>query len=284
MQNAGVLKCAQTLIYMLVFADLSLGQEAPKLKTVALGDDTVQLAIYYKTGSNVAYAHVHENETASLEAGMRIWRLYGGTLVSLKHTFDGTTNRNVTFRYSGTTYRFDPNRIYTDDSQILAKSIEIVSGKGKITSEVIREVRKLADNIWNEIKDYPRIIALHNNKNVDASIKRKWLFWTSIEPESYNITSYIKKYDFASDSNKSCSDIYINPEINNSEFFIVTDKGDFNAIATRRFSVVLQNGDPVDDGSMSVFASKNQKKYINAEAKHGRIEIQTYMLDLVRQL
>lgn len=37
---------------------------------------------------------------------------------------------------------------------------------------------------------------------------------------------------------------------------------------------MLQNDNPVDDGSMSVYAFRNGKRYINAEAKMGRVKEQ----------
>jgi hypothetical protein len=111
---------------------------------------------------------------------------------------------------------------------------------------------------------------------------RKGWFGRKLIDESYNITSYVQKCDVKSESNQSCEDIYINPAINNSEFFIVTDKIDFDYFFKKRFNVVLQNQHPVDDGSMSVFAVFNKKRYINAEAKHGRIEAQSNMLELLR--
>ncbi|MBK6364079.1 MAG: hypothetical protein IPF52_11525 [Saprospiraceae bacterium] len=72
--------------------------------------------------------------------------------------------------------------------------------------------------------------------------------------ESFNITSYVKKFDTESSSNLSCDDIYINPRLNNSEFFIVTERRDFSILYRKRYTVVLQNDNPIDDGSMSVFA------------------------------
>ncbi|MFZ1750006.1 MAG: hypothetical protein WAU01_07430, partial [Saprospiraceae bacterium] len=243
-------------------------------KSIKLGESTVQLKIYKKSGKNVAYAHVHENETASLAAGIQMIEKYGGKLVTIAHTFDGGTNRNVTFKFQNTTYQFDPNRIYSQDLKVLFNSIKVAEGQGKVDDNVVRMVKNLADQLWAEIEQYPVIIALHNNKNTPATFTTKWLFWKKIEPESYSVKSYIKSFDESSDSNKSCSDIYINPALNNSEFFIVTEKRDFDMISQKRYTVVLQNTNPVDDGSMSVYASAKGKRYINSEAKMGRTEEQ----------
>ncbi|HLO56969.1 MAG TPA: hypothetical protein VK169_21925 [Saprospiraceae bacterium] len=274
--------------YFLLFAlaiitNISWAQGLDTLvKTIRLGDDTVYLKIYTKPGKNVVYAHVHENEEASLEAGMEVLKKYGGKLFTLSHSID-TTNRNVTFEYNKTTYQFDPNRIYTTNDTVLQKNIKIISGDGKVDTKVKKDVRNLANIIWSETKGAKLIVALHNNKNTPATFKTLWFFINNFEPESYNITSYVKKSEFASDSNKSCDEIYINPRLNNSEFFIVTEKRDFDLFLQKKYSVVLQNAEPIDDGSMSVFAVKNKRRYINSEAKMGKIIEQTEMLELLHK-
>ncbi len=269
------------LFALAIITNISWAQGLDTLvKTIRLGDDTLYLKIYTKPGKNVVYAHVHENEEASLEAGMEVLKKYGGKLFTLSHSID-TTNRNVTFEYDKTTYQFDPNRIYTLNDTVLQKNIKIISGDGKVDTKVKKDVRNLANIIWSETKGAKLIVALHNNKNTPATFKTLWFFINNFEPESYNITSYVKKSEFASDSNKSCDEIYINPRLNNSEFFIVTEKRDFDLFLQKKYSVVLQNTEPIDDGSMSVFAVKNKRRYINSEAKMGKIMEQKNMLELL---
>lgn len=278
------LKTTVLWLSMSIFCLPLFGQElSSKLIDIQLGDTKVQLKIYTKQGEQVSYVHIHENETASLEAGLEVLKNHGGKLTTLIHSYDGTKNRNVRFVVNKTTYQLDPNRIYTPNDSILMQSIQVVKGNGKVNLSIIKMAKNLADRIWAEASVHGLIVALHNNKNEPASYTTKWLFWKQIEPESYNVTSYVKKCDHSSDSNLSCSDIYINPTVNNSEFFIVTERRDFSMFYKKRFTVVLQNEKPVDDGSMSVFAAHNNKRYINAEAKHGRVKEQTEMLELIHQ-
>lgn len=251
------------------------------VKQVFLGDKKVTIKVITKEGHNLVYAHVHENETAALDAGIAMIEKYGGKLVTLEHSADGSKNRNISFRMNGTEYMIDPNRMYTPNDNILASNIKIIKGKGKVDAQVIGAVKSLANQVWDEIKYKDIIIAIHNNKNTPAEYKRKWLFWTHYEPESFSIKSYIKSHDQSSDSNQSCSDIYINPAINNSEFYIVTQRPDFEILLRNKYTVVLQNGNPVDDGSMSVYAARYQKRYFNAEAKMGRVKEQKEMLEIL---
>jgi hypothetical protein len=252
-------------------------------KIIRLGEDTVRIKIYAKPGKNRVYLHVHENEEAALTAGKSMLEKYGGKLVTLSHSATRPFNRNIRFRYKQSVFEFDPNRIYTPSDSVLDSTIRLVKGRGKITPEIRNMVRSLADSVWNEISTFPLIVAIHNNRNTPPMAQHYWFFWYQTFAESFNITSYVMRSDYASDSNKSCEDIYINPRINNSEFFIVTQREDFMDFFSKRYNVVLQNPDPVDDGSMSVFVHSHHIRYINAEAKMGRVAEQISMLELVRE-
>lgn len=258
----------------------AIGQN-PVVIPVILGENQVLIHKYEKPGEVIAYAHVHENETASLEAGLHALNQYGGKLITLVHSSDGTKNRTIKFTKNKTTYEFDPNRIFTDDQAVLAFNIKVIKGKGEVNDQIIGDVKKLANAIWKEIGGYSFIVALHNNKNEAGALVRKNWFKKEYRPESFSIVSYVKKFDEESNSNRSCEDIYINPRINNSEFFIVTERRDFALLYKKRYNVVLQNETPVDDGSMSVYAKKNGIRYVNAEAKMGRVREQIDMLKLL---
>ncbi len=271
-----------SIVFAVLFGfQLSAQVITTSAKQVYLGDKMVTIKVISKEGHNLVYAHVHENETAALEAGINMIEKYGGKLVTLEHTSGSAKSRNITFKLNGTEYAVDPNRIYTPNEQVLASNIKIVKGKGKVDAQVIGAVKNLANQVWDEIKYKDIIIAIHNNKNMPAEYKRKWLFWTHFEPESFSIKSYIKSHDQSSDSNQSCSDIYINPAINNSEFYIVTQRPDFELLVRNKYTVVLQNTNPLDDGSMSVYAARYQKRYFNAEAKMGRVKEQKEMLEIL---
>lgn len=272
-----------TLLIILWFPLLSFCYTPTRIP-VKLGDNEIYLLKYDKAGESMVFVHVHENETSSLEAGLHTWNRTGGKLITLVHSFDGSKNRFVTFSHKKTTYRFDPNRIYTHDRTILKNNISVVKGKGEVDDFIVSEVEKLAKIIWREVDGFSFIIALHNNKNEAGALVRKNWFKKVYREESFNITSYVKKFDTESSSNLSCDDIYINPRLNNSEFFIVTERRDFSILYRKRYTVVLQNDNPIDDGSMSVFAKKYNIRYVNTEAKMGRIKEQIEMLRILLDL
>ncbi|HMS98471.1 MAG TPA: hypothetical protein PKA12_06975 [Saprospiraceae bacterium] len=270
-----------------ILINVSANGQALQLKEsyVVLGNDTVIVQKYDSPlGANgYCLIHVHENETASLEAGFRMLLKYGGSLVTLRHSLPGLVNRNIQFTIQKDLFEFDPNRIFSKDTSILNKTLSSKSNTPAIRDSALKVVQNVADVILKEIEPFPNWVALHNNKNTPA----KWAVSgreVEFEAESYSLVSYVKKFDEASESSLSASDIYINPVINNSEFFIVTSLMDFDAIQKKRFNVVLQNENPVDDGSLSVYAFSKGKRYINSEAKHGKVDEQFGMLELLHQV
>lgn len=278
-----VLMLARLLTIALLVISFKMGAAPPTEKIIPfkLGDEIIYLKIYTSPGHHQVFLHLHENEFTSLDAGMQILEKFGGKLVTIAHSTDGTRHRNIVFRHGKQTFQFDPNRIFTNNAEVLKKTIKIVKGKDVLPEEVVSMVQRLADLIWSEIRSYDMIIALHNNINKPAEVSRRWLFWTRYEPESYSIKSYIKSHDIQDDNNSSCSDVYVNAALNNSEFFIVTQLQDFEMLRLHRCSVVLQNANPVDDGSMSVFAAAHQKRYFNSEAKHGKLDAQLEMIEVL---
>lgn len=275
------------LFFNIVFFYCLTAQEI-KVKeiVVPLGEDTVMIQKYSISDglSNFCYVHVHENEVASLEAGFRMIMKQGGDLLTLRHSKDGGVSRMISFRNGGQIFVFDPNRIFTESDSVLLRTIKSKTTDEALIQYALSEVKKLAALVWSELGDYSALVALHNNKNQPASCEKEGKCGFRFESESYSITSYVKKFDEPNESALSVKAIYINPAINNSEFFVVTMPDDFTYLMNQAYSVVLQNENPVDDGSMSVFAVKNKMRYINAEAKLGKVEDQHYMLSLLHDM
>lgn len=275
-----IVRCLVLLSFLMSEA---VGRDSLTLikKVMLTPQDSVLIEVINPEATHHVFVHVHENEEASLEAARQILPFYGGKLVTLIHSKDSIKSRNITFTHNNTTYEVDPNRIFTTDTCVLRKNIKVIQGKGEVTPNIIGTVQTLAQAVWSELSDVQFIIAVHNNKNEAAQLVKADWFHKKLEPASFSIVSYIKKNDESSDSNLSCSDIYINAEINDSEFFIVNQKDDFDQLVRKRYNVVLQNNQPVDDGSLSVYSTIHRKRYVNAEAKMGRTEEQIRMLHIL---
>ena len=96
------------------------------------------------------------------------------------------------------------------------------------------------------------LVALHNNF------------------KGYNVNREIQKSDSVS----------IKKDQNPRDFFICTDRTDFEALARSPFNVVLQEKLPQkDDGSLSWAAMRNGVRYVNIEVRLGWLSQQKKMLN-----
>jgi hypothetical protein len=72
--------------------------------------------------------------------------------------------------------------------------------------------------------------------------------------------------------------------MNPHDFILTTDRPIFHYLKRRKFNVVLQHHDPVDDGSLSVYAARKKIPYINIEALHGHLDEQIKMLEALKDI
>ena len=100
------------------------------------------------------------------------------------------------------------------------------------------------------------LIALHNNY------------------KGYNIYQEISISDSTS----------IKKDQNPRDFYLCTNREDFNLLAKSPYNVVLQEKLPEkDDGSLSWAALKNQVRYINIETRLGWLSMQKRMLAYIEK-
>ena len=65
-------------------------------------------------------------------------------------------------------------------------------------------------------------------------------------------------------------------------FFICTNRDDYNILSKSAYNVVLQETDPEEDnGSLSWFANRKGVRFINIETRLGYLSIQTKMLQYI---
>lgn len=175
---------------------------------------------------------------------------------------EGQGRRLVTFEVEGERWRFDPNRIFTE----VGAEATLVEYNGSAPSAVIAEVRDLAEAILAAygIDQGEPILALHNNSEGE-----------------YSAASYLPEGELASDA----SAVHLPPEADPDDFFFVTEAGLYAALAAEGFPVVLQdNARVTDDGSLSVWASRQGIPYVNVEAEHGHRERQLEMLEALARV
>jgi hypothetical protein len=236
--------------------DSSTVQEI-KLDIVTLGDNTriVIAPICKSPMPGIWFVHVHEDEsTAVLAATEYLDSTNHGCFVTLQHGM----GRNINFNMGAIIYKFDPNRIYTDEGRKAT-----LKRFGSYSDGAYAAVSNLAEIFTSKyIKDNKLIVALHNNTN-DGGL---------------TIKSYQKGGAYANDASK----VFVNKKEDVDDFFYTTSVSAFEYFKKLGFNVLLQNNKAVtDDGSLSVYAGMHGIDYINIEAEHGNKNQQKKMLEAV---
>ncbi|HEX6902340.1 MAG TPA: hypothetical protein VF789_21660 [Thermoanaerobaculia bacterium] len=218
-----------------------------------LGDTEITFAVHSSQGAGPAFLVLHDNEDTAVEAGLEAIRTRGGRLVEVR----ARGRRLVAFEMDGQIWRFDPNRVFTPDGA----EATLQSFNGSAPSEVLAEVRRFADTVLAVYgaESLPLLAALHNNTEGE-----------------YSALSYTPEGEHARDA----AALHLPPGADPDNFFFVTDRALYDALAAAGFAVVLQDNDrATDDGSLSVWAARRGVPYVNIEARHGDREGQIRMLE-----
>lgn len=216
-----------------------------------VGDRNVGISTFQR-GLGLTFINLHDDENTSVKAVLEVIDSLGGKLIQLIHSDE----RNIRFNIGSQFFEFDPNRMFTD-----VGAEKTLSQFGPYNEKARKEVRALARRITSEL-DGDIILTLHNNTE-----------------DNYSAKSYLNEY--ANDA----ADIYLNPEKDPDDFFFVTERLFFDKIRELGYNVVLQNNETMtDDGSLSVWAGRENIPYINIEAQHGHTAEQVEMLFVVYQL
>lgn len=221
-----------------------------------LGATPIPFEVHETNRPGPAFLVLHADEQTAVQAGLEAIGARGGRLVEVV----AQGGRYVSFEMDGETWRFDPNRIFTD----AGAEATLSARNGSAPPEVLAEIRRFATGIleayrpdWSLPTSFP-IITLHNNTEGE-----------------YSAASYLPDGEHAEDAMA----VHLPPDADPDDFFFVTDPAIYTALAAEGFTVVLQNNAQVtDDGSLSVWASRQGIPYVNVEAEHGHRERQIAML------
>lgn len=190
---------------------------------------------------------MHDNENTATTATRKLIDEQGGRLIELQHK--GT--RYISFSVNGKNYQIDPNRIFSD----VGIRNNLTDLNGNYAEEAFVTVQTFAQKLLNQFilsNNKRDIVAVHNNTN-----------------KNWDINSF----------RSEATQIHIQQGADLDDFFLVTDKNDFDRLQKKRFNVVLQSQKKVaDDGSLSVYCGKNKIRYINVEAQDMHADEQFKML------
>jgi len=210
---------------------------------------------------DLTMVNLHDDEQASVEAGVAVLQKTGGRLIELTHS----GKRRVVFTLRGKSYSFDPNRIFSKAG--VRKTVRREDQpNGTVPEEAFVAVDKFAEQFirYFKLDRQPSIITLHNNGDGGLSIH-----------------TYQPGGEWAADTEQ----LHVSSKYDPDDFYFVTDKRFFEELKKRDFNVILQdNSIKRDDGSLSVFAGRHGIPYINVEAEPERLEEQIRMLKIAVEL
>ncbi|WP_027420925.1 hypothetical protein [Crocinitomix catalasitica] len=202
--------------------------------------------------SNVLFLNVHEDEQTSIEAIIKVSAERELNFWQLKH--DST--RRISFKDNKHNMSFDPNRMFTFKGRY-----KTLKDGGKFTFRSNKLVKLLAEEVVSTLSSFETVVALHNNTDVNYSIK---------------------SYAEGGDEAENTSAIHISPTWDADDFIYTTDYDLFLAFKTLDLNVIYQNDKKfVNDGSLSVYCGLNNIPYVNIETQLGHLEEQIKLINLV---
>ena len=243
-----------TLIFSIVpFLGQSQNTSTMNKKTIVLGDSSVILhSKISNSKSNILFLNIHEDEHTSIEAVEHFSRTTPINFIHLQHN----KTRRIHFSSKKTTYSVDPNRIYTAKGR---KATIEPSKSFKFRPN--RIAKKLAKEIINIVNQYSVIVTMHNNTDVNYSIK-----------------SYLP----GEDESQNTADVFVSSNWDTDDFVYTTNKAYFDYLKQADVNVILQdNTGYVNDGSLSVYCGKKGIPYLNIEAQKGHLKEQIRLVEIV---
>jgi hypothetical protein len=196
--------------------------------------------------------NMHDDENTSVDAARAVIAARGGRLVELRHT----GARNLAFTLGGQRVEADPNRIFTD-----AGRRRTLAALSRDTPAARAALAAFADSVLARYTaERPAVVVtLHNNTEAN-----------------YGAQDYRPGGRYATDA----AAVTLHGDADADDFFFVTDRALYEALAARGFNAVLQDNDAAtDDGSLSVWAARAGVPYVNVEAQHGHADMQRRMIE-----
>lgn len=225
---------------------------------IKLGESSVAVNVYETSNATPTFVALHRNERTSINAAREYVAKYGGRLIELAPEPDGKTPRNLAFYLNGIRYNVDPNRIFTPNGRRC-------SADPTLESELSAFAEDLISLVLNS--DKRSIVALHNNTDTNAKDKRV----RAGDLTASAFASAIAQTKFA---DQAAGVFLSNRETDTDNFIFLANSAHLAYFADKGFNVVVQkNSDlldsaacTIDDGSLSVYASRNGIEYICLEA------------------
>jgi hypothetical protein len=205
----------------------------------------------YPAGVPVLFLHLHSNETTADELARIISETEGIDYLQILNEGE----RFIEFEMANQKkYSFDPNRMFSREGIIASLKPESIDA-----GEPFKAVNDFRGFLLNLLDLNRTIVAVHNNTD-----------------GGFSLAEY---------SNNGTGLVHQNPLQDPDDFFITTDSTLFQQIKEKGFNVVYEYSEKLkDDGSLSIYCSRNKISYVNVEAEHGHNKEQAEMLQVLIEI
>jgi hypothetical protein len=220
-----------------------------------LGKRACQIYKHGKSNTLASFVALHDNEKTNIEAFLSIKDIPDDIIL---FEVRQTGEKLIKYEMDNKDYLFDPNRIFTETG--IAKTL--ANYNTVFPRQLNEKVRSFADSLLSII--IPQIngkyiVAIHNNTD-----------------GNFSALTY--------KNSKDANDVFISQNEDTDDFFIVTNRADFDYLKSLNQNVVLQSENAEDDGSLSIYCQKKGIPYINIEAQHGHKDKQVKMIEMALSL
>ncbi len=281
------MKSKLLFIFILLIAATAQGAAVKSTQKLFLGETEVKINVYENAGAQITFFAPHYNELISVKLAKEAVEKYGGRVVEIESLDErGRPSRYLKFRFGGKAYTIDPNRIYTENGRTCGAATEIEAVVKIFADNLLRIL--LAPDGKNLRAGERFLVAVHNNTDVDAK---------AVDKKSGDLTAVAfvnisKSESLAEGAYKDQAEgVYLsNTEEDVDNFVFLSTPALVGYFAEKGFNIVVQKSVPrlqskkcsVDDGSLSIFAARENIPYINLEADgvNGRMR-QKQMLEAV---
>jgi hypothetical protein len=197
---------------------------------------------------------LHHSEYTASQAARQYVQKNGGRFIELDNGFQ----HHIDFTLFNREIRIDPDRIFTP----MGRWADLAADK-KTDHIISNQIAGLAAFILEEIPHEKAIVSVHNNSEGD-----------------HMLTHYKKGQALAREARL----VHTNPERNENDFIVTTDKKVYEQLKKKNFNVVLQTYKVRDDGSLSVYCARTRRVYIGVETQLGHFREQEEMIAAIAEI
>lgn len=264
-------KLAQICLVILFAAIFAEAATVKSTRKLLLGETEIKINIYENPSRRITFFAPHYNEQTAVRAAREAIETHGGRFVEIESTDEkGKPSRYLKFQFGGKNYSIDPNRIYTENGRVCNFPTEIEATVKNFADNLLQIILASDGKTLRENERF--IVAVHNNADIDAKEK-------AAQNGDLTAAAYIRSSNSERLANGAYQDqaagVYLsNTEDDTDNFVFLSTPNLINHFAERGFNIVIQKSlsrlqtkqCSVDDGSLSVFAARENISYINLEA------------------